>query len=159
MCGWHSGILSVGIRGRREQLHEVGAGEVLQGARVGDLVDAAADEQVAGQRPRRGMVDHLVDLELVVARAGLEEEVVGEVLDEVAGGEDVVAVPRLAVRVLDQRGRAAGDELLRVATPLTSSAPAVPGSPSAAPVSMVLIAVATSSMWPNSSAAMLATRS
>ena len=33
---------------------------------------------------RRRVVDHLVDLELVVASAGLEEEVVGEVLDEVA---------------------------------------------------------------------------
>jgi hypothetical protein len=97
-----------------EQLHQVGAGEVLHRAGVGDLVDAAADEQVAGQRAGRRVVAHLVDLELVVARAGLEEEVVHEVLDEVARRGDVVAVPRLAVRVLTQRGRAAGDDLLRV---------------------------------------------
>ena len=81
---------------RREELHEVGAGEVLERPGVGDLVDAAADEQVAGQRAGGRVVDHLVDLELVVARAGLEEEVVRQVLDQVAGGEDVVAVPRLA---------------------------------------------------------------
>jgi hypothetical protein len=79
------------------------------------LVHAAAHEQVARQRARRRMLDHLVDLELVVARAGLEEEVVREVLDEVAGRRDVVAGPRLAHRVLRQRRLAAGDELLRVA--------------------------------------------
>ena len=60
------------------------------------------------------MVDHLVDLELAVARARLEEEVVHEVLDEVTRGRDVVAVPGLAVGVLDERARAAGGEVLRV---------------------------------------------
>ena len=74
---------------------------------VGDLVDAAAHEQVAGERPRGGMLDHLVDLELVVPRAGLEEEVVREILDQVAGGEHVVAVPGTALRVLRQRRPAA----------------------------------------------------
>ncbi len=100
---------------RGEQLRQVGAGEVLERACVGDLMHATADEQVAGQRAGRRMVDHLVDLELVVARAGLEEEVVRQILDQVPGGEDVVAVPGLAVRVLNQRGGAAGDELLGVA--------------------------------------------
>ena len=69
---------------RREQLRQVRAGEVLERPRVGDLVHAAAHEQVAGQRPRRRVLDHLVDLQLVVARAGLEEEVVRQVLDQVA---------------------------------------------------------------------------
>ena len=39
----------------------------------------------------------------------------GQVLDEVAGGVDVVAVPGVAVRVLGQRRTAAGDEVLGVA--------------------------------------------
>jgi hypothetical protein len=55
------------------------------------------------------MVDHLIDLELVAARPGLEEEVVGEVLDQIPRGGHVVAVPRLAhrrARVLTDR---AGD--------------------------------------------------
>ena len=44
--------------------------------------------------------------------------------------------------------------------PTTSlSTPFLPGVPVPAPVSIVLIAAETSSMWPNSSAAMLATRS
>jgi hypothetical protein len=81
-------------------------------------VYAAADEQVARERARRRVVDHLVNLELVVARAGLEEEVVREVLDQVARGEDVVAIPGLAVGVLAQRALAAGDEVLRVALAL-----------------------------------------
>ena len=114
MCGWHSGILSVGIRGAGNSFDQVRAGEVLDRAGVGDLVDAAADEQVAGERAGGRVVDHLVDLELAVARAGLEEEVVHEVLDEVTGRRHVVAVPRLAVGVLDQRARAAGGEVLGV---------------------------------------------
>ena len=81
--------------GRGEQLHQVGAGQVLQRAGVGDLVDAAADQQVAGQGAGGRMIDHLIDLELVVARAGLEEEVVGEILNQISGGEHVVATPRL----------------------------------------------------------------
>ena len=150
---------------RREHLREVGAGQVLDGPRVRDLVHAAADEQVAGQRPRGRVLDHLVDLELVVPRARLEEEVVREVLDEVAGREDVVAVPWPAVRVLRQRALAAGDEVLRVADALDgrerrfAASTSTPLSLGEAPVSIVLIAVATSSMWPNSSAAMFATRS
>jgi hypothetical protein len=103
---------------RGEHLRQVGAGELLDRARVGDLVHAAAHEQVAGERARRRVVDHLVDLELVVARAGLEEEVVRQVLDQVARGEDVVAVPGLAVGVLAQRALAAGEEVLGVADAL-----------------------------------------
>jgi hypothetical protein len=61
------------------------------------------------------VVDRLVDLELVVARSGLEEEVVGQVADQVTGGVDVVAVPRLPHRVLHHGGCAAGEELLAVA--------------------------------------------
>src|ERR1700760_4537668 len=53
---------------RGKQLHHVRAGEVLERTRVRDLVDAAADEQVAGQRTSRRVLDHLVDLPLVVAR-------------------------------------------------------------------------------------------
>ncbi len=81
-------------------------------------MNAAADEQVAGERPGGRMVDHLVHLQFVAARAGLEEEVVGQILDEVAGGEDVVAVPRSAVRVLWQRTLTAGEEVVRVADAL-----------------------------------------
>ena len=103
---------------RREQLRQVGAGQQLESARVGDLVHAAAHEQVAGQRAGGRVLDHLIDLELVVAGTGLEEEVVGQVLHEVAGAEDVVAVPGLAVGVLTQRALTAGDEVLRVAPPL-----------------------------------------
>jgi hypothetical protein len=47
-------------------------------------VDTAAHEQIPGQRARRWMLDRLVDLELAVARSGLEEEVVRKVLDDVA---------------------------------------------------------------------------
>src|SRR5512132_326361 len=81
---------------------------------VGDLVDTAAHEQIAGQRPRRRVLDHLVHLELVVAGTGLEEEVVRQVLDEVTRAEDVVAVPRPALRVLRQRPLAAGEEVMRI---------------------------------------------
>ena len=102
----------------REQLHQVGAGQVLDRPRVGDLVDAAADEQVPRQRPRNRMVDHLVHLQLAVAGTGLEEEVVGQVLDEVAGREDVVTRPRPPLRVLGKRALAAGQEVVRVADAL-----------------------------------------
>jgi hypothetical protein len=101
------------------------------------------------------VVDHLVDLQLAVARPRLEEEVVREVLDEIPRRGDVVAVPGLAVGVLDERAGAARDEVLGLRTSFGSgSAPF-----SAAPVSIVLIAAETSSIWPNSSAAMFATRS
>ena len=92
---------------RGEELHQVRAGQVLERTRVGDLVDAAPHEQVAGQRARGRVIDHLVDLQLVVAGPGLEEEVVRQVLDEVARGEHVLAGPRLAHRVLAERGGAA----------------------------------------------------
>jgi hypothetical protein len=67
------------------------------------------------------VLDHLVDLELAVASAGLKEEVVGQVFDEVAGREDVVAVPRSALRVLRQRSLAAGQEVMWVPDPLQGS--------------------------------------
>jgi hypothetical protein len=73
---------------------------VFDGAGVSDLVKAASHEQVSGQRARGRVIDHLVHLQLVVASAGLEEEVVRQVLDQVAGAEDVVTVPRTALRVL-----------------------------------------------------------
>ena len=41
------------------------------------------DEQVASQSPSRRMFDHLVDLELVVPCARLQEEVVRQVLDQI----------------------------------------------------------------------------
>jgi hypothetical protein len=47
-------------------------------------MDAASDEQVPGQGARCRMLDHLVDLQLVVAGARLEEEVVGQILDKVS---------------------------------------------------------------------------
>ncbi len=107
---------------RREHLRQVGAGQLLERPRVGDLVHAAADEQVAGQRARRRVVDHLVDLQLVVARAGLEEEVVRQVLDQVARGEHVVAGPRVAAASPRQRALAAGDEVVRVTRSFSPSA-------------------------------------
>jgi hypothetical protein len=100
---------------RREHLAEVRPRQVLERPRVGDLVHAAAHEQVSRQRPGGGVVDHLVDLQLVAAGAGLEEEVVRQVLDEVARREHVVAVPGPPVRVLRQRALTAGEEVLRVA--------------------------------------------
>ena len=87
---------------------------------------------------------------------------VGQVLDQVARAEHVVAVPGLAVGVLAQRALAADDEVLRVA-PALHSAQRISGRAAVgrgrAPVSIVLIAAATSSMCPYSLAAMLATRS
>ena len=102
----------------REHLRQVGTGQVLERARVCDLVHAPAHEQVAGERPGGRVLDHLVDLQLVVPGARLEEEVVCQVLDQVPGREDVVAVPGSAVRVLRQRALAARDEVLRVADAL-----------------------------------------
>lgn len=86
---------------------------MLERPREGDLVDATADEQVAGQGACRRMLDHLVDLQLVVLGTRLEEEVVGQILDEVARGEDVVPCPGPAERVLGQGSLAACDEVPR----------------------------------------------
>src|SRR5215204_7270447 len=99
---------------RREHLREIGSRQVLDRTRIRDLVDPATDEQVPGQRTSGRVLDHLVDLELVVPGARLEEEVVREVLDEVARGEHVVAVPRPSVRVLREGSLSARDEVLRV---------------------------------------------
>jgi hypothetical protein len=103
-----------GDGGRGEELHQVGAGEILQRAGVSDLVHAAANEQEPSERASGRMLHHLVDLELVVARPGLKEEVMREVLDEVTRGEDVVARSGPIVGVLNKCGRAACDELLGV---------------------------------------------
>ena len=46
---------------RREELRQVRSGEALDRTRVGDLVHATADEQVARQRPGGWMVHHLVE--------------------------------------------------------------------------------------------------
>ena len=100
---------------RREPLRQVDPGEQLERARIRDLVHAAAHQQVAGQRACRGMLDQLVDLELAVACAGLEEVVVREVLDEVARREHVVARPRSAVGVDRQHTLAALEHVMRIA--------------------------------------------
>jgi hypothetical protein len=60
----------------------------------------------------------VVHLELVVARARLEEEVVRQVLDRVAGREHVVAVRGPPLGVLRQRALAAGDEVVGIADAL-----------------------------------------
>jgi hypothetical protein len=73
-------------------------------------VDAAADEEVAGEGARGRVLDHLVHVQLVVPGARLEEEVVREVLDQVTGAEDVVAVPGPPLRVLRERALPAGEE-------------------------------------------------
>ncbi len=91
----------------REHLHQVGSREKLDRACIGDLVDATTHEQEAGERPRCRMLDHLVDLQLSISGTRLQEEVVGEVLDQVAGREHVVAVPGAALRVLRQSALAA----------------------------------------------------
>jgi hypothetical protein len=77
------------VRTLAEPRHREGAAEVdpreeLERTRVGDLMDAAADQQVAGERPGGGVVHGLVDLQLAVARAALQEVVVREQLDEIA---------------------------------------------------------------------------
>ena len=66
----------------------------------------------------RRMLHHLVDLELVVPGACLEEEVVCQILDEVAGGEDVVAGPGAALRVLRERTLSSREEVMGVADAL-----------------------------------------
>ena len=78
-----------------------------------------------------------------------------EVLDEVARRGDVVAVPGLAVGVLDERAAPPAAKCCGLEEVVRSGKRAL----LAAPVSIVLIAAETSSMWPNSSAAMFATRS
>src|SRR5437763_11578224 len=60
------------------------------------------------------MIDHLVHAQLAAARARLEEVVVGQILDQIAGGEDEVAVPRRATRVLGERALASGYEVMGV---------------------------------------------
>ena len=85
---------------------------------VGHDVDAAAHQQVADHRPHGRIVGHLVDADLVGARAALQEEVVQQVELQVAAGEDVVARPGPAHRVDRQRLLAAGDEVQRVAVVL-----------------------------------------
>jgi hypothetical protein len=147
---------------RREELHQVGPGQPLQRPRVGHLVDAAAHEQVARERSRGRVLDHLVHLELVVPRSRLEEEVVRQILDQVAGREHVVAVPGPALRVLRQRALSAGDEVWGLPMPLTLASAASGARPSSiglAPVSIVFTVVQTSSTCPNSSAPMLHRRS
>ena len=47
MCGLHSGIFSVSIRGVGNSFVRLAPGEVLERTRVCDLVHAAAHEQVA----------------------------------------------------------------------------------------------------------------
>src|SRR4051794_37628176 len=93
----------------RERLRQVDPGQQLERPRIRDLVYAAAHQQVSGERPRRWMVDRLVDLELAVACAGFEEEIVGQVLDQVAGREDVIARPWRSARV-DREDALAGLE-------------------------------------------------
>jgi hypothetical protein len=96
MCGWHSGIFAVGILAEGK-LYQVSAGEPHERPGVGDLMHPAVDQEVARQPAGRGMLNHLVDLELVVPRSGLQEEVLCAVLDQVAGRKHVVAVPGLCV--------------------------------------------------------------
>src|SRR5688572_12141226 len=86
----------------REHLHQVRAGQALDRSRIRDLVDASTNEQVPRQRSRRRVLDHLPDLELVIARSGLQEEVVRQVFDKVTGRENVVAGPGSPLRVLWQ---------------------------------------------------------
>jgi O-6-methylguanine DNA methyltransferase len=54
---------------RGEQLHQIGAREILERSGVGDLVDARTDEQVARERLRGRVLDHLVDLQLDLLRS------------------------------------------------------------------------------------------
>jgi hypothetical protein len=54
-------------------------------------------------------------------RARLEEEVVGQVLDQITRAEDVVSVPRAALRVLRKRALAAGEEVMWIAYALDVS--------------------------------------
>src|SRR5689334_1869303 len=78
-------------------------------------MDAAADEQEAGECAGGGMLDRLVHLELAVSGARLEEEVVGQVFDEVTRGEYVVAVPRAPLRVLRERAQTTDQVVVRIA--------------------------------------------
>ena len=47
-------------------------------------MNATPHEEVAGQRSSRRMFDHLVNLQLVVPGSGFKEEVVREILDQIA---------------------------------------------------------------------------
>src|SRR5581483_11645708 len=100
---------------RREELHHVAAGESLESPRICDLVQAAAYEQVAGQRAGGWVIDCLVDLQLVVARSRFEEEVVSQVFDQVARREHEVAVPGTPLGVLRKRRSTTGEPVMRVA--------------------------------------------
>ncbi len=90
---------------RREQLGHVRAGQLLERAGVGDLMDATANQQVPGERTRGRVVAHLVHAQLAGAGARLEEVVVCQIFDQVTRGVHYGAGPRLAVRVGGGRPR------------------------------------------------------
>jgi hypothetical protein len=78
-------------------------------------VDAATDEQEPDHRPGSRIVHHLVDADLVGARAAFEKEVVQEVEPEVAAREDVGARPEVPLRIHRERLLAARDEVVGIA--------------------------------------------
>jgi hypothetical protein len=133
------------------------------GLRVRQRVDAAADEQIAEHLACARVLRHLVDAELVRAGAVLEEEVVEQVEDEVAAGEDVAAVPVVGDRVAAHGAQAGADEVHAVAGAVLAHAQRRAGDvggggglAGGGPVSSELIVAATTSMCPYSSAAMFA---
>ena len=78
-------------------------------------MNAAADEQVAEHLAGARVLGHLVDAQLVGAGAIFQEEVVQQVEDQVAAGEDVIAGPGVAHRVAAHGPEAGGDEVVAVA--------------------------------------------
>jgi hypothetical protein len=66
------------------------------------------------------MLDQFIDLQLVVARTRLQEGIVREVFDEVARREHVSPFQGPPLGVLRQSALAAGEEMVRIPTPLTS---------------------------------------
>ncbi len=97
-----------------EHVVHLHARQLLQRLAVGNGVDAAANEEVAQHLAGGRILRHLVDAQLVRAGGVFQEEVMEQIEDEVAAGEDVLAGPRQAAGIDRQRVAAAGDEVMGV---------------------------------------------
>ena len=105
--------LRTGLRDRQElvPLHA----ERLERLRVGVLVGLVAHDQVRDRRPCGLVGRHLVEPALLQAPGRLEHEVVEQVQRQVAAVVDVLAGPRVALRVHRQRALGADQPVVDVA--------------------------------------------